>query len=177
MKEDYLVVVDMQKDFIDGALGTAEARAIVPTVIDYVNSFRGSVVFTQDTHGRDYLQTQEGKNLPIVHCVRGTAGWNLEPTLDAFANRHGCRIFTKGTFGSLELASFLRGKAEDGRVASVTLLGLCTDICVVSNAMLIKSFLPEVPVSVVASCSAGVTPEKHREALDVMASCHISIIK
>lgn len=175
MKEDYLIVVDMQKDFIDGSLGTAEARAIVPSVIAYVNSFKGTVIFTQDTHERNYLQTQEGKNLPVVHCVRGTSGWNLEPVLDAFANRHGCRIFTKGTFGSLELASYLRNKYVDGRVASVTLLGLCTDICVVSNAMLVKSFLPEVPVSVVASCSAGVTPERHKEALDVMSSCQITI--
>lgn len=171
MKRDHLIVVDMQKDFIDGSLGSAEAVAIVPHVISLVESFDGEVIFTQDTHSSDYLSTAEGRALPVEHCIKGSEGWALESALASYAALQNCRIFEKNSFGSLELASYLAAE----KASSVTLCGLCTDICVVSNAILIKSFLPEAEVSVISSCCAGVSVEKHKAALEVMASCQIVI--
>lgn len=165
-----LVVVDMQKDFIDGALGTAEAQKIVSFVIDEIKSFDGDVVFTFDTHSSIYLETQEGKNLPVEHCIKGTDGWNLDKSIEPFAI--GKKCFEKPTFGSVELAEF----AASGDYTDITLIGLCTDICVISNAMLLKAFLPEVKISVKASCCAGVTPESHENALSAMKMCQIGII-
>lgn len=167
---NYLVVVDMQKDFIDGALGTAEAVKIVPRVKEYIESFDGCVVFTRDTHNDDYMNTQEGKNLPVPHCIKGTEGWKICEELAPLAE--GKKIFDKPTFGSTELAAYLvfQGDAE-----SVTLIGLCTDICVISNAFLIKANLPEVNVSVVETCCAGVTPESHANALEAMKMCQIEV--
>lgn len=165
-----LVVVDMQKDFIDGALGTKEAQAIVPDVKEEIENFDGDVVFTFDTHSSIYLQTQEGKNLPVEHCIKGTDGWMLDKAIEPLSA--GKKCFEKPTFGSVELAEYVvRGNYKD-----VTLIGLCTDICVISNAMLIKAFLPEVKVSVKASCCAGVTPESHENALSAMKMCQINII-
>ena len=165
-----LVVVDMQKDFIDGALGTSEAQKIVPNVADEIKNFDGDVVFTFDTHSSIYLDTQEGKKLPVPHCIKGTEGWMLDKAIEPLSI--GKKCFYKPTFGSVELAEFV----TDGDYTEVTLIGLCTDICVISNAMLIKAFLPEVVVSVKASCCAGVTPESHENALSAMKMCQIEVI-
>lgn len=166
-----LIVVDMQKDFIDGSLGTKEARAIVPNVKKKIEEYQANkeeVLFTLDTHENDYLETQEGKKLPVVHCIRGTNGWELHEALKEFPGRR----FEKNTFGSADLAEFLKNK----EYASIELIGLCTDICVISNALLIKAFLPEMPIRVDASCCAGVTPESHENALNAMKVCQIEVI-
>ena len=170
--QDVLVVVDMQKDFIDGALGTAEAVAIVPAVVERVKSFKGPVLFTRDTHGEDYMDTQEGRRLPVPHCIRGTEGWRIRPELEALRTRP---AIDKPSFGSTELPRILRDMDAEEPVASVTLLGLCTDICVISNALLIKAALPEARVAVDAACCAGVSPESHRRALNAMKVCQIDI--
>lgn len=164
-----LVVVDMQKDFIDGALGTAEAQNIVGNVKEKIENYDGEVVFTLDTHSEIYLNTQEGKNLPVEHCIRGTEGWELDVNLKDLAKDR--RIFEKPTFGSVELAEYV----VSGDYTEVELIGLCTDICVISNAVLIKAFLPEVKVAVDALCCAGVTPQSHNNALSAMAMCQIEI--
>lgn len=164
-----LVVVDMQKDFIDGALGTSEAQQIVGNVKRKIEEFDGEIVFTLDTHSTIYLETQEGKNLPVEHCIKGTSGWELDESLKKLSI--GKRVFEKPTFGSVELAEYV----ASGDYNEVEFVGLCTDICVISNAMLIKAFLPEVKVSVDASCCAGVTPQSHSNALSSMAMCQIEI--
>ena len=169
----YLIVVDMQKDFIDGALGTREAVAILPAVEEAVRAFEGTVLFTRDTHTPAYLDTQEGRNLPVVHCVRGTEGWQLAPGLQAFADARGCRIFDKPTFGSVELALFLAESHRASPIADITLVGLCTDICVISNALLLKAALPEVPIHVRAGCCAGVTRYCNANALRELYMCNI----
>ena len=149
MEKKVLVVVDMQNDFITGALGTPEAQAIVPRVVEKIRGFDGTVLFTQDTHGKDYLQTQEGKNLPVEHCLRGTWGWQLEPRVEAA--RKSVPI-EKPTFGSKGLAEVLKARhTYEGPLEEIQLIGLCTDICVISNALLLKAFLPEVKISVDAS--------------------------
>ena len=170
--QDILIVVGMQNDFIDGALGTPEAVAIVPAAAEKIRSFPGTVLFTRDTHTPDYLNTQEGRNLPVVHCVRGTPGWELRPELQAL-----CKTapIDKPTFGSAKLGELLLSMDREDPIASVTLIGLCTDICVISNALLVKAFLPEVPVTVDAACCAGVTPESHRNALAAMKMCQIAV--
>lgn len=175
MAEKYLVIIDMQKDFVTDALGTKEAQAIVENVVRKAEDFAGQVLFTMDTHGADYLRTQEGEKLPVEHCIRGTAGWELVPELAAFQRRKGCPVFEKNTFGSVELAQYLREKYEAGEVESVEFVGLCTDICVVSNALLLKAFLPELPIEADASCCAGVTPDRHGAALATMESCQIAV--
>ncbi len=171
----FLVVIDMQKDFIDGALGTPEATAILPAVVQTVHSFEGTVLFTRDTHGPDYLQTQEGRNLPVPHCIRGSEGWQLAPQLQEYAAIHASRIFDKPTFGSRALADFLLEVHTTEPIEEITLIGLCTDICVISNALNLKAALPEVPISVIESCCAGVTPESHKTALCAMQMCQITI--
>lgn len=165
----YLVVVDMQNDFIDGALGTPEAQAIVPYVKARIESFDGEVIFTRDTHFEDYPQSAEGKKLPVSHCVKGTHGWQIREELDALRKTE---PIDKITFGSRALATFFDGKD----VESITLLGLCTDICVISNALLLKAFYPEVPLSVDSRGCAGVTPESHKNALSAMAMCQVDIL-
>ena len=168
-----LLVIDMQNDFIDGALGTHEAEAIVDRVVDEIRKYpTNDIMATRDTHTEDYLNTQEGKNLPVVHCVKGTTGWALNPKISAALG--GALIMDKPTFGSRELAERLTQMAQAEEL-DITLVGLCTDICVVSNALLIKAFLPETPVRVIAACCAGVTPESHRAALDTMKACQIQI--
>lgn len=176
MSKRYLVVVDMQNDFVDGALGTPEAASIVERCAEAARSFDGEVVFTQDTHGPDYLATQEGRNLPVEHCIKGTDGWRLVEALAEAQRERDARVFEKGAFGSWELAEHLRRVHESDPIESVELVGLCTDICVVSNALLIKAALPEVPVSVDASCCAGVTPASHEAALATMRSCQVDIL-
>lgn len=170
--QDILIVVDMQNDFIDGALGTAEAVAIVPKVAEKVRDFKGTVIFTRDTHGENYMQTQEGRNLPVPHCIKGSRGWEVCPALEPL--RTGLTI-DKPTFGSAELGKLLLELDTKEPVGSITLVGLCTDICVISNAMIAKAFLPEVPVTVDAACCAGVTPESHRNSLSAMRMCQVRI--
>lgn len=165
-----LVVVDMQKDFTHGALGSAEAMAIVPNVCEKIKNFDGDVVFTMDTHSEIYLDTQEGKNLPVPHCIKGTDGWTLDENVAPLSC--GCRFFEKPTFGSVELATFVK----DRDYTEIELIGLCTDICVISNAILLKAYLPEAKISVDASCCAGVTPESHENALLAMKMCQINVI-
>jgi len=170
--QDILIVVDMQNDFIDGSLGTAEAVEIVPRVSEKIRSFSGRVIFTRDTHEENYLETQEGGNLPVAHCIRGTNGWEITPVLQPYVKEE---PVDKPTFGSVRLGDILFDADRTDPVRSVTLIGLCTDICVISNAMIVKAVLPEVPVRVDASCCAGVTPESHRNALAAMKMCQIIV--
>ncbi|MBO5198703.1 MAG: cysteine hydrolase [Lachnospiraceae bacterium] len=170
-----LAVIDMQNDFIDGSLGTPEAQAIVPKVVSKVRQFDGTVVYTRDTHGAVYLDTQEGRNLPVVHCVKDTPGWQLTEELEELRCADHSPIFDKPAFGSMELARFLAARAQTEELTEVELVGLCTDICVISNAMLLKTVLPEITITVDASCCAGVTPESHRNALNAMKMCQISV--
>lgn len=169
---DVLVVVDMQRDFVNGALGTAEACAIVPAVTERVKSFEGKVIFTRDTHTADYLQSREGGLLPVEHCLRGTPGWEIIDELRPFCTE----VIDKPTFGSVELGERLRELDGEERIGCITLIGVCTDICVISNAMLLRAFLPETPIAVEAACCAGVTPESHGTALKAMGACQFRII-
>ena len=171
-----LVVIDMQNDFIDGALGTPEAVAIVENVKAKILSYPKENVFaTRDTHHQYYMDTQEGRNLPVPHCIRGTDGWQIRPEIaELIFPDH---IVDKPTFGSTQLARLmevLERREEDG--IEIELVGLCTDICVVSNALLLKASMPETPISCDASCCAGVTPAKHEAALETMRSCQIRVI-
>ena len=170
-----LIVVDMQNDFVDGALGSAQAQAIVPAVTAKIGDYRkngGKIVFTRDTHGADYLNTQEGKKLPVPHCIRDTHVWQIIDQIDT----EGCIVLDKPSFGSCSLMEVLYNMEKVYGVDSIELVGLCTDICVISNAMLAKAQLPEVPVYVDASCCAGVTSESHETALRAMEMCQIEII-
>ena len=176
MAEKYLLVIDMQNDFVDGALGTPEAQAIVDAVAAHARAFDGHVVFTRDTHGPDYLDTQEGKNLPVKHCVAGTSGWELAPAIAEAAAALNAPVFDKPTFGSVDLAEWLVARTAEAPLESIELVGLCTDICVVSNALMIKAFLPEVPVAVDARLCAGVTFASHEAALATMRSCQVQVL-
>ena len=173
-----LVVIDMQNDFIDGALGTKEAQAIVPKVAEKIKNFDGKVFYTRDTHDEKYLETQEGKNLLVKHCIRGTDGWKLTPEIDVLCEGD---ILNKSSFGSIELGFKLNDYRsnlrviKNERVESITLIGVCTDICVISNAMILKAFFPDKPIIVDAACCAGSTPEGHKNALAVMKTCQIQI--
>ncbi len=167
-----LIVVDMQNDFIDGALGTKEAVAIVPNVAEKIKRARDAgweVVFTRDTHQKNYLQTQEGKNLPVVHCILGSKGWQISDKLDVGKSR----IFDKPSFGSLDLADYV---ATLNDLEEIELVGLCTGICVISNAFILKAKVPEVKITVDSSCCACVTPESHATALSAMRLCQVNII-
>lgn len=170
-----LIVVDMQNDFIDGSLGTKEAEGIVAGVVNKVNEFDGVVLFTKDTHYEDYLDTQEGRNLPVKHCIVNTDGWELCPPLREIQQQRGHQIFEKVTFGSRRLAEYLYDINQAEPIGSIELVGLCTDICVISNALLIKSYLPETPIEVDADCCAGVTSESHQQALAAMEVCQIKV--
>lgn len=166
-----LIVVDMQNDFIDGALGTKEAVAIVPAVkakIEEYRSMNNQVVFTYDTHQSNYLETQEGKNLPVVHCVENTEGWQISDKLEVAQSK----VFKKPSFGSLELAEYV---ATISDLEEIELVGLCTDICVISNAFILKAKMPEVKISVDSKCCAGVSPESHLNALNAMKMCQINV--
>ena len=167
-----LIVVDMQNDFIDGVLGTREAVAIVPHVKEKIEAYRAeknTVIFTRDTHGEDYLQTQEGRKLPVPHCLEGTDGWQIDAALAV----EDAPVFDKPGFGSPALIEYLRSLPT---LEGVEFIGLCTDICVITNAMMTKGALPEVPLSVRADCCAGVTPQSHETALQAMRMCQISIV-
>ena len=178
MKEKkFLIVVDMQKDFIDGSLGTAEAQAIVAEAADFIRACRGDgyrIIATLDTHGTDYLNTAEGRKLPVPHCIRGTEGWALNPVIREAAGD--CLLLEKPTFGSVRLPELIAEELEDGDTLKLVLIGLCTDICVISNALLLKARFPAAELSVNPRCCAGVTPEKHEAALEVMRSCQIDLI-
>ena len=167
-----LIVVDMQNDFIDGALGTKEAVAIVPNVKAKIENFEGTVLFTRDTHFEDYMDTQEGHNLPVPHCIKGTEGWEIRPELEALRTTE---AIDKVTFGSSELPEKIATLNAEKPIESSTFVGLCTDICVISNVMVTKAFLPEVPVIVDAACCAGVSPETHKNALEAMKVCQVKV--
>ena len=188
-----VVVVDMQNDFIDGVLGSPEAQAIVPVMVDRLKELDDGntlIFLTKDTHFANYLDTQEGKNLPVAHCIEGTSGWSINKQISSYVD-YGSNFLTysthdirksrvlKTTFGSIELANTIRGLAYDNphiSIDEVILMGVCTDICVISNAMLLKAYCPELPITVDASCCAGVTPESHKNALAAMKMCQINII-
>lgn len=178
MSKRFLIVVDVQNDFVSGTLGTEEAKKIVPKVVEKVRGFDGEVLFTMDTHGKDYMDTQEGRLLPVRHCIAEEEGWQLAPQLEECVRENAGKVtaaFRKNTFGSVALAEYLKREALTEGVESVELVGLCTDICVVSNALLIKAYMPEIPVLVDSACCAGVTVEKHLAALEVMRSCQILV--
>ena len=169
-----LVVVDMQNDFVDGALGTREAEQIVDPVAEKIRGFEGKILVTLDTHHHHYLETAEGKKLPVPHCIRMTNGWLLnEKVLEALSTKE-YQIIEKNTFGSVRLAEEIRRIREDDDM-EIEFVGLCTDICVVSNVLLVKAFFPETAIRVDARCCAGVTPETHRAAIETMKMCQIEI--
>ena len=172
MKRLY-VVVDMQKDFIDGSLGTREAQEMLPRMVDRLTEIQArkdtDIIFTMDTHGSDYLETQEGKNLPVQHCIKGTDGWQIAAALQVFAER-AVAIVEKPSFGYIGWQDIGKGYDE------ITMVGLCTDICVISNAMLLKAFFPEIRLRIDSTCCAGVTAESHNNALRAMKMCQMDII-
>ena len=161
----YLIVVDMQVDFITGSLGSNLAEAIVPNVVEKVKNFDGKVIFTRDTHFADYMNTQEGKKLPVEHCIKDTDGWQICDELKPYVNE----VVDKITFGSIDLPQMITDADE------IELCGLCTDICVISNAMILKATFPEVKITVDSSCCAGVSVESHNNALDAMKAVQIEV--
>lgn len=165
----------MQKDFIDGALGTKEAQAIVGKAAEKIKSFDGEIVVTFDTHFENYMETSEGKKLPVPHCIKGTVGHALDPQLEKSLEGKRYTAVEKLTFGSIELPKIVETLAK-GEMYEIEMLGLCTDICVVSNALLLKAFNPEIEITVLSELCAGVTPEKHLAALETMRSCQINVI-
>lgn len=190
-----LIVVDMQKDFVDGSLGTKEAQAIIPLVAETIEQMAAPdtvVIFTKDTHPEDYMSTLESKNLPVRHCIKDTAGHSIVDevfnaylnVIDTYADAYEVYPMTeinpirveKCTFGSVELQNILFDINERLGIEEVTLMGLCTGICVMSNAILAKATLPEVPINVIADCCACVTPESHKTAIEAMKLCQINII-
>ena len=164
-----IIVVDMQNDFIDGALGTKEAREMLPRLKEKLSRAEGDLFFTMDTHGEDYLATQEGRKLPVAHCIKGSGGWEIAEELRPFAEQ-AVAVVEKPSFGSTKLPDLVADYDE------LEVVGLCTDICVISNVLLLKAFYPEKRIAVDASCCAGVTPESHRNALAAMKMCHIDIL-
>ena len=170
-----LIVVDMQKDFVDGALGTKEAVAIVPNVVSKIKNFDGDIIVTYDTHFENYMETSEGKNLPVSHCIKDTDGWELDRNVEEALEGKDYIAVEKPTFGSLDLPEILSENYDENDI-SIELIGLCTDICVVSNAIILKAAFYETPISVDASCCAGVTPESHKAALATMKMCQINVV-
>lgn len=178
------IVIDMQNDFLTGALANPDAVSIIPSVLEEIRK-ADYVVYTRDTHGSDYMETQEGKKLPVPHCINGTWGWNIVEELmprniDSVINAGNWVIFDKPSFGYVNIWNGITGNFPDlilnNEGVEVTFCGTCTDICVVSNALIVKSLYPEAVVNVKADACAGLTPEKHKAALEVMSSCQINII-
>lgn len=168
-----LIVVDMQKDFIDGALGTKEAQSIVKNAVEKIKDYPTENIYvTRDTHFENYMETNEGKHLPVMHCVKDSEGWQLNSEIEEAVK--GAVIINKPTFGSTELAENLK-KENEKETLEIELIGLCTDICVISNALLLKANMPEINISVDSNCCAGVTPESHKAALDTMKMCQIDV--
>ena len=164
MYKKALVVIDVQNDFVGGALGTKEAREMIPRLVEKLEKTRDDVIFTQDTHKENYLETHEGKGLPVVHCIKGTDGWDLVDEIQPFTT-YAKAVIEKKSFGSTRLPSLLKPYDE------IEFCGLCTDICVISNALLIKAFYPETLISIDSKCCAGSTPEAHEAALSIMKNC------
>lgn len=171
-----LLVIDMQNDFIDGSLGTKEAREIVSNVVNKIKNYQGNVIFTRDTHTKEYLNTMEGKHLPVVHCVKDTNGWQLNSEIEEIAKEMKSVIIDKPSFGSLELAEEIKKLHGNKSIDEIELIGLCTDICVISNALILKAAFPECKITVDSSCCAGVTKESHQNALEAMKMCQVSVI-
>lgn len=169
-----LVIVDVQNDFVDGSLGTQEAVNVIPNLVEKIKNWDGDIIVTKDTHAENYLETTEGKKLPVKHCIEGTDGHCINKDVFSELLYTGINFstLTKRTFGSTALPEIIRGID----VESIEVVGLCTDICVISNALILKAHYPEIPIIVDASCCAGVTPEKHKAALEVMKSCQIDVI-
>ena len=170
-----LVIVDIQKDFVDGALGTPEAVAIIDNAVSKIEGFEGKIYVTFDTHFEDYLETAEGKKLPVPHCIKGTDGWKLNDKISAALFNKGCTAVEKLTFGSVDLPKLISEEVGDEDF-SVELIGLCTDICVISNALILKANFPEKEIIVDSACCAGVTPETHDAALTTMKMCQINVL-
>lgn len=166
----YLIVVDMQVDFITGSLGSKLAEEIVPDVVEKVKGFDGKIIFTRDTHFADYMQTQEGKKLPVEHCIKDTDGWQICDELKPYVET----VIDKVTFGSIDLPDMIKEYGEE--IEEIELCGLCTDICVISNAIILKAAFPEVKITVDSKCCAGVSVESHKKALDAMKAVQIDII-
>ena len=167
-----LIVVDMQNDFITGSLKNEEAIKIVPNVINKIKSFKGEIFFTKDTHSKNYLKTKEGINLPVKHCIKNTFGWEIKKDILPFIKN---KPIEKNTFGSKKLIVILKKLNKKQKIESITLIGVCTDICVISNAMLIKAYFPEIDIKVDSSCCAGVTIESHNNAINAMKMCQIDV--
>ena len=170
-----LIVIDMQNDFVTGSLGSDAAVSLLQPMMEYIRSWDGDIAFTRDTHDSDYLSTQEGHRLPVPHCIKDSVGWQIVPELFTCAERSSCKIvgiFDKPVFGSTSLAQYVLTSGYD----QVTLIGVCTGICVISNALLIKAFCPETTVSVKASLCACVSEESHLHAIETMRTCQIDII-
>lgn len=164
-----LMVIDMQNDFVSGSLGTKEAQMIVPNVVEKINNFKGRIVFTRDTHNTNYLETEEGQKLPVEHCIKDTKGWEIIQEINANEN-----ILDKYVFGSYELPKYLEERF--GKIEEITLIGLCTDVCIISNAIILKSYFKEIPIIVDAKCIAGVSEQSHKNAIEAMKMCQIDII-
>lgn len=171
----FLIVVDIQKDFVDGALGTPEAVAMIENAAEKIRSFDGDIFVTFDTHFENYMDTAEGRKLPVPHCIKGTPGWQLNETVAAALAKKSYTPVEKLTFGSVDLPGMVKAAAA-GEDFDITLIGLCTDICVVSNALILKAAFPEREIYVDAACCAGVTPATHNAALDTMKMCQINIL-
>ena len=169
-----LIAIDIQNDFVSGSLGTKEAEAALAKMVEEINSPKYDMVFaTQDTHDTNYLNTLEGKYLPVVHCIKGTEGWKFPKSVEEALHKRNAKIFEKDTFGSLNLAVELQKLAPE----EIVLIGICTDICVVINALLLRTYLPNTKITVLSQACAATTIDKQKEALDVMASCQIEIEK
>ena len=173
----FLIVIDMQNDFIDGVLGTKEAQAIVPLACEKIRNFEGNILATMDTHDENYLNTQEGKLLPVLHCIPDTTGWDINDDIDEAIYEKPHRKIYKHTFGTFDLPKWIKETAHTfgEEIEAIELIGVCTDICVINNALILKAAFPEVPIAVDAACCAGVTPELHEAALKVMKSCQIIV--
>ena len=169
-----LIVVDMQKDFVDGALGTSEAVGIVDNVVEKAENFDGDIIVTYDTHFENYMETREGKYLPVPHCIKGTEGWKLNDKVQAAVDKKGFKAIEKPTFGSVILPEYIKENYNPDET-EVEIIGLCTDICVVSNALVLKVAFPEMNITVDSACCAGVTVESHKAALETMKMCQINI--
>ncbi len=176
MSKKVLIVVDMQNDFTTGALRNEDAIAIIPDVVNKVKAAKeegADIIFTRDTHTEEYMNTEEGANLPVPHCIKGTPGWEIIDELKPYTGEP-ARVIDKVTFGSSDLASVISSEYQDA--GEIELIGICTDICVISNAMLVKAFAPNVHVKVDASCCAGVTKDSHNTALNAMKACHVEVV-
>lgn len=175
---EFLIVVDMQNDFITGTLGSDDAKNIVLPVKDKIENFDGTIIFTRDSHHSDYLETKEGKRLPVEHCIVDSVGWQICDTLKPFVQDR--VIIDKPTFGSVELVHHIQNIMKETNVLmqdmTFTVIGLCSDICVISNVMLLKAAFPESNVIVDTKCCAGVTPTSHHHALEAMKMCQVDLI-